>query len=347
MQVQEFLDRFNPGRVPPVVLLCPGTAGKSKNVTFEPVRAQQAADRIVEAFIDPSLRDLAYALYYGDEADPAGVVLEAQTLPFLADRRVVEVRNADVYETETRGKAIHAYLASPNETTVLILVASRIDRRLKFFKACQKAGEIIECPELSEREVHAWVGERMDTLGKRIDGDAVSELVRRAGTRLGDVNNAIQVVADYVGGKGRVTQEDVAGACADVAEEEIWALTDAIAASEVGKAVTALRKLLAFGKAPDEIMGTINWLVKMTYGVLVPESGQKVHAFVADKVRKLGDKFGRAKTQDAFKLCTSTHFMMRSTGVDPELALELLVIKLAAPRKAPQPKRGAVFRGQC
>ena len=34
-------------------------------------------------------------------------------------------------------------------------------------------------------------------------------------------------------------------------------------------------------------------------------------------------------------LVTDTHFMMRSTGVDANLALELLVVKLAASRQPP------------
>lgn len=33
----------------------------------------------------------------------------------------------------------------------------------------------------------------------------------------------------------------------------------------------------------------------------------------------------------AFSLCTDTQFMMRTTGVDRTLALELLVVKLAMP----------------
>lgn len=341
MQVQEFLDQFEPGQTPPVVLFCPGM-GRGRNLTFEPVLAHRAAKQIADAFVEPSLRDLAYALFYADETDAGAAVLEAQTLPFLAPRRVVEVRNAEFYESESRGKALHAYLAAPNDSTVLILIASQIDRRLKFFKACQRAGLVVECPELDERAAETWARAEIQKRHKDVDADAVRELVRRAGVGLGDINNAIQVVTDFVGGKDRIRLSDVTEACADVAEEAAWALTDAIAGSNTGAALASLRKLLSYGKSPDELMGTINWLLKSAYAVLAPESGQKLHPYVANKVGPLAKKLGRPKLRDAFALCTDTHFLMRSTGVDAELALELLVIKLAAPRRAaPHPVRAS------
>jgi len=331
--VQEFLEQFDPGQAPPVVLFCPG-AGKGRNPTFEPVLAQRAAAAIADAFVESSLRDFAYALFYADETDAGAVVLEAQTLPFLAPRRVVEVRNAEAYETESRGKALHAYLADPNDATVMVLIASEVDRRLKFFKACQRVGAIIECPELEKRQLEAEVHTELRKRHKEIARDAVDELLQRAGSRLGDVQNAVEVVADFVGGKERIALSDVVDACADIAEEAVWALTDAIATSQMGAAVAHLRRLLSFGKHPDEIMGTLNWLLKSAYAVLTPDGGAKLTPFLAKKVKPLAEKLGCAKMRDAFALCTETQFMMRSTGVDPELALELLVIKLSAPGRA-------------
>lgn len=332
MNVREIIDGTGPPALPSVLLFCPGT-GRGKNPTFEPVLAAEAVKKLVDNCIDPSLRDMAYSLFYADESDTAQVVLEARTLPFLTERRVVEVRNAEVFITESKVAPLLPYLDDPNPATLLILIASSVDRRLKFFKACQRAGEIVECPEFTEREVEQWILKKVKGLHKSISADAAREILRRAGTHLGDVSNAIEVVSTYVGGDPEIRAEDVAAACADVAEEEVWALTGAIASSEMGRALTALRRLLDLGKAPDELMGTINWMLKSAYAVAAPGYGQKPNPWVADKVKKLANKLGEAKLRDAFALCTDTHFMMRSTGVDAELALEMLVLKLAAPRR--------------
>lgn len=334
MNVREFMDGTAAPTPPPVLLFCPGT-GRGKNPTFEPVLAAEAVKKLVDAAIDPSLRDMGYSLFYADESDTAQIVMEARTLPFLTERRVVEVRNAEVYITESKVAPLLPYLDDPNPTTLLILIASSVDRRLKFFKACQRAGEIVDCPELNGGEVEQWIAKEIRNRQKSIEAGAVREIMRRAGNHLGDVANALEVVSTYVGGEPQIRVEDVIAACADVAEEEVWALTDAIAKSNMGRALTALRRLLDMGKAPDELMGTINWMLKSAYSVAAPGYGQKLNPWVADKMKPLADKLGIAKLRDAFTLCTDTHFLMRSTGVNAELAMEILVLKLAAPRRTP------------
>jgi DNA polymerase-3 subunit delta len=324
---------FNP---PPVLLFCPGKSNpRAREATFEPMLADQAVEQLTARFVEAGMRDMAYGAFYADETQAGSIVLEAQTLPFLTERRVLLVRNAEVYNTESKAGPLLHYLENPNETTLLLLVARTIDRRLKFFKACGKAGEIIECPEMEEREIADWIQTRVRERDKQIEEAAIAELLSRTGRHLNDVQNALEVVTTFVGQNDRIREDDVRAACADVAEEEVWTLTDAIAASDTATAVASLRKLTDLGKSPDEIMGMINWLLKMAYCSAVPgASSAPVAPFVAKKMAPLVKKLGVPKLRDAFTLTTDTHFMMRSTGVDANLALELLVIKLAFRRQA-------------
>ncbi|NIA14675.1 MAG: DNA polymerase III subunit delta [Nitrospiraceae bacterium] len=340
MEVLEFIQSIGHEAPAPVILLCPAKRPRAREATYEPFLAERAIDRLLETYIDPGMKDLTYAGFYADETPPGQIVMEAQTLPFLAERRVVLVRNTERYRTDSGAGAMLRYLASPSETTLLILVASQIDKRTKFYKLCDKAGLVVECPALREGEVAQWVRNEAKTKGKRIAPNAVREIVRRAGTHLGDVNNAINNVAAYVGDAPEINEEHVLAACADVAEEEIWSLTDAIAASRPDTALQALRRLVDLGKHEDELLGTINWLLKSAYAVAIAGSSRPaLNPFVAKKVKPLADKLGVNKLRDAFALCTDTHFMIRSTGVDGVLALELLVVKLAAPIRRRQATR--------
>lgn len=334
LKAQEFIGEIGVAAPALVYLFCPGKTGKARLATFEPKLAERAVEGLVNAYVDPSLKDFAYTAFYADEADPADIVVEAQTLPFLAERRVVLVRHAERYSSESAAGPLLAYLNAPCDTAMLILVASQVDKRTKFYKACEKAAILVECPELNEREVDAWVRAEVDVRGKTIENAAVNELVKRAGTRLSDVENAVNLVTGYVGDAPNIGEDDVVAACADVAEEEVWALTDAIAGSRTGEALSALHKLMDLGKHEDELMGTINWLLKSAYTVAAPDAGlPPISPFVARKVAPLVRKLGVAKLRDAFALCTDTHFLFRTTGVNSALAIELLVVKLAAPRR--------------
>ena len=324
-----------------VYLFCPGKPPRGRDATFEPVIAEQTIEAIVNATVDPMNRDFAYAAFYADEVAPGAIVMDAQTLPFLAERRVIYVRNAEKYNSETAAGALLEYLNSPNEATTLIFLSNKVDKRTKFYKACDKAGVIVECPTLNDGEVSRWIQDEAQKQGKTISGPAVRALIDRTGNHLSDVQNALALVMNFVGQERQgIKPEDVEDACTDVTEEEIWALTDAIASSRSGDALTALGRLTELGKHPDEMIGTINWLLKSAYAVAIAEGEPNISRFVADKVRPLAQKLGVLKLRRAFALCTDTQFMMRNTGVDSELALELLVVKLAAPTAA-QRRRSA------
>lgn len=332
MEVSEFLKSADKDRPANVYLFCPHRSPKAREATFEPLLAQRAVNRIVAKHVDPSMRDLSLHVYYAHETEAQEVVEVARTLPFLTEYRVVIVHAAEVFEPEAKGGPLHAYLESPSETTILVLVASRIDKRLRLFKLCEKHAAIIECPEMSPREATAWACAEAQAQGKQLDTDAAELLVHRSGNKLSDVLNAVTLVCDYVGHETRVQQADVEAACADVAEDTVWTLTNAISESNTRKALTTLRSLLEFNASEFEVLGTITWLIKTAY-FAATQNTERVKPFLANKVRPLVDKLGVDKLRDAFGLCMNAEIMLRSTGVDRALALELLVIKLAAPRR--------------
>lgn len=340
MDIAEFLKTAGESKPANLYLFCPHRAPKAREATFEPLLAHRAVDAIVARIVEPSMRDLAYHHYYGDETAASEVVDTARTLPFLTEYRVVVVNDAEKYESEANGGVLHAYLESPVDTSILLLVAPRIDKRLRLFKLCEKNGMVVECPEMTGREAAAWARAEAQARGKTLDANAAELLVERSGTKLSDVLNAVTLVCNYTGGETVIREIDVQAACADVAEEEIWTLTDAIAQSDTRKALLTLRTLLDMNKSEFEILGTITWLLKTAY-FAATENSTRVKPFLAKKVGPLADKLGAEKFRDAFALCMNTEVMLRSTGVDRTLALEMLVIKLAAPRRTARARRTA------
>ena len=331
MLAQEFINTIGREAPPALVLLCPYKAPKARDYTWEPYLAEQVIERLMAQYVDPSLRDLSYSAFYAEETKADKIALEAQTLPFLAERRVILVRNAHVYNVEGHVKHLLDYLQSPCDTCLLILVASELDRRSKFYKACEKTAHIVECGELSPAEMTRWIVSESEKRGKKIRSDAAEEIYRRAGKQLGPVNNALNVVLGFAASEDTITLKHVVTACADVAEEEVGALTDAISNSDTSRSLESLRRLLDLGTEPEELLGKINWLLKTAYliqvGKAVPPA---VHPYVAQKVRPLATKLGE-KVRNAMMLATDAQFNMRSTGTIPELCIELLVLRLAAP----------------
>lgn len=336
MDVQEYLRSVESAPPGPVTLFCPYKATGAREPSYEPLLAERAIDRVVVLYVEPSMKDMAYNAYFADEADPREIVSVAETLPFLSERRIIVVRRAERYLLESACGPLLAYIGNPCTSTLLLLVADSIDKRSKFYKTCDAAGAVVPCRQLSNAEVVAWINEEIKGRQKKITPAAVQALIARAGTRLGDVQNALHVVCDYVGTGKNIEEEDVETACSDVAEEKVWTLTDAIADSDSDTALRALRELLDMGVNEFQIMGSLNWLLKSAHAVAAETPGlARMSKFVRQKVRPLAQKLGVKKVRDAFSICMDTEILLRSSHVDRALALELLVIKLAASTRRP------------
>lgn len=335
VNIREFTGGIGKGDPPPVVFLCPAAKPPFGREDYEPFLVDEALRKLTAAYVPAGMEDMAYSVFYADESPIPAIVEEARTYPFLAERRVVVVRNAERYKDLSGEKRsplapLLEYIENPAETTLLVLAASAVDRRKKFYKACEKNACLVESPQLTEGEMREWINAEMRARGRRLEEAALRELMERAGNRLSDVNNALLLVCGYAGSANTVTEADVRAACADVAEETVWQLTDAIAGSMPDVALASLYQLQALNKAPEEIIGTINWLLENAYRAH-PETEPVVgKPFVERKVAPLARTLGLQKLKAAMALCTKTMFQMRSTGVDRDLALEMLVIKLAS-----------------
>jgi len=334
---QEFRDALDSQNFKPFYLFCPAKTSSSKTDSFEPVLVQESIRYAVDRFVDPSIRDLAYSVFYADEADPKDIVATAATLPFLSEKRIVVVQRAESLLSENAAAPLFEYLENPSETTLLLLVASQIDRRSKLFKLFDKTDAVVECGELKKNEIIPWAREKAASLGKTISTEAIDELINRTGTGLGDIGNAIELLSAYVEGeRSNIEKTDVQAVCAVVREEEIWALTDAIASSDTSKAIQVLHEILDAGTHELQVLGSINWLLESAYALAAGgSSARKIHAYAAQRIRPLAEKIPLKKFPAAFSLCMETDLMLRSTGVNrtlASLALELLIVKLSAPR---------------
>lgn len=337
LNIVEFMKAVGVKPLPGVMLFTSGKAGRSKKDSYEPYLVDQAVDKLIAAYVDPTLKDLSFTSFYAEEAAPGVVVEEARTLPFLAERRVVLVRNAGAYMDMASDKRSPLYpllqfLENPPDASVLAMICPEVNRTKSMYKLCEKNGLIIECPQLTGAEYSNWIQDRFAQNGKTINARIVTSLVERVGNKMSDMNNAVNLVCNFAQSHNAITEEDVLAASADVAEATVWALTDAIAVSNPAAALKELHELLAMNKTPDEILGILNWLLESTYRAH-PATPLKLDSiYLSKKVGPLTKKFSPARLAAALAMCTKTHFALRTTGADTKLQLELLVIKLAYAR---------------
>lgn len=278
-------------------------------------------------------------LYAGDKAVTAGAIVEAaRTLPMMAARRVVIVLQAEKLLNPKKRRAAGAengddaeeggsldplldYVADPSPTTALALVFSAPDtglpadlpipKNLKIYKALDRKASKVVCIGLDGgKDPARWVEEQARQAGMTIDRTAVAMLLELTGGTPRHLRAETEKLLLFAAGAGRVTGEHVAAVVgAPVHHGDDWALVRALERGDAAAALRELQAALDHGGVPFQILGQIGYAVRTP-----PPRG----------------RFRPQRVPAAIDALFRTDLALKSSGGDPKVLLERLIVELCA-----------------
>ncbi len=214
---------------------------------------QEAVADIVERSLEGADRRLALGEYDGSGAVELAVILdELRTLPFLAPRRVVVVREADRFITQHRPH-LEAYVERPCETGVLVLECRSLPANTRLHKLIARAGEVIRCEAPKPSRLSEWVAaECPRRCGKAIEPQAAALLCAQIGPNLGVLIAELHKLALHAGDQPRITLADVEALVSFCKEEKVWNILSAIAARDEAAALRQWEEVIQTDRAAGE-----------------------------------------------------------------------------------------------
>lgn len=198
-----------------------------------------------------------------DEADLAVILDELRTLPMLADRRLVIVRDADPFISKWRG-GLEKYCEAPLDTATLLLVCKTFDARTRLAKIVQKTGQVIKCAPPRGQALLGWITRQSNLVyDKTLDNAAAMRLRESVGDDLGTLDAELNKLSIYVGDRKRITGSDVDVLVGHHREEQIWGITDAIAVRDAKTALKLWEQVLATDRAaPARAVAGLAWGIR-------------------------------------------------------------------------------------
>jgi DNA polymerase III subunit delta len=177
---------------------------------------------------------------------------QADSLSLFASRRIIEIRLHEPKVGSDGGEALRDYCAQPAEDTVLLISAPKFDSRsqnAEWYKAIDRAGEVVQVWPPRIEEMTRWVGQRLRTAGLQATSEAVSLIADRVEGNLLAAVQDIEKLSLLAAGR-EIDVDTVIAAVGDSARFNLFSLADTALGGDAVRAVRILRGLRDEGAEP-------------------------------------------------------------------------------------------------
>lgn len=333
MERKEFLQQVQSGAISGAYLF----EGPEENLKAEALEALRAA------ILPAGLEELNESIM--DAPAPDAIRAACETMPFMADKRLVIVRDQPgLTGRQEADESLVSYLPDVPDSCVLIfLCVGKADGRKKMCTALKKLGRIVTFAPMTDDEVNAWVVRTFRDMGKGCSHQTASRLVFTTGRDTAQLQTEIAKLAAYAGEKGEVTDADVDVVATRSLECTVFNMVDAVVAGQEGKAFGYLRDMLMNG---EDRIGILAMLLRqfrlmqhvkiMQYEkVAVPAIKQKlgIAPFAADRMLRQAANYSGGAIKQAVDICLNTEYMVKSGQMNVEGSLETAMLQIFALRR--------------
>jgi DNA polymerase-3 subunit delta len=208
----------------------------------EDLLKDEALRALLDRVLDPSLRDFNLDQRGAGQLDADALFALCTTLPMMADRRVVVLREVEALKRKPKVRgALLDYLARPAPDTVLVLIQGANEENED--KDIARAAVTVACEPLPEDRVLKWLERRAKGVGLELPEDAARHLVRAVGGELASLAAELDKLAALPAGEA-FTVERVGELVGVRHGETIYDWRDAVMEDRVGPAVHLIGPLL-------------------------------------------------------------------------------------------------------
>lgn len=275
--------------------------------------------------------------------DSLDAVLNAlQTVPFLAESRLIIVRDAHKLRAPDV-ESLVAALEKPIPSACLILLwASPLKREAKgnlLAAAVGKIGVVAECWPFFERDLPGWIVERFKRGKTKISPEAIRILIQEAGTSLQDLANEIEKLMLYAGPAQEITPEIVEHVSGHTRVANLNQLAEAVELRNGAGALKIIEELLAEGEEGLRIVATIHRVVRRCAAAksLREEEGKsdddiryalRLHPFFDRSFFARLDRHSLGELERGLRKIVQADFELKSSSRPDSMVLEELSLSL-------------------
>ncbi|ABW18770.1 DNA polymerase III subunit delta [Alkaliphilus oremlandii] len=343
MNYKEFVDSIKKKEIKNVYLF----AGE------EVFLIDDALERLKSTVLNAGFQELNFTILDGKEVSIHQITDACETLPFMAERKLVYLKNMDVFQSKSKSiseeqeQYIIDYIKKiPDTTTLVFWGNTTVDSRKKIVKEINKYGHFVECSKLTEDELGKWIKKMFKAYGKIIEAKEISfikgnlDYLGKTSTQtLLDVENELKKIISFMGQASEVTTEHIEKILTSNFQNNIFKLLDSIEGRNSSDSIKRLNYILEDGEPILKILATLgNQIKNILFSKVLLEEGYtskmiatklNIHPFVASKCAAQSRRFTVERLKELLNKCLETDKMIKVGKMNDKIAIELLVLEMS------------------
>jgi DNA polymerase-3 subunit delta len=294
---------------------------------------------LLEKALDPSLKDFNYNVFYGNESKGIDIADTAQTLPMLAERRVIWVKRAEGLSAAAC-EVLLPYIQNPVTTTCMILTGTKIDQRKKFYVELKKHGDVVEFKRVYDNKLSAFIQSESILLGKPIDSSASDLLSFLVGNNLQELSSQLEKLVVFIGNRPRITLEDVRAIASSSKAFTVFELARYLCIKDLYNALKSLDTLFRNGEETPMMIGALSrhfrqlWRVRemLDHKAIKPDIGREVgiNPYFLDDIITQAKNFRRDELRNIFSELYRCDLASKTGGGQPYMLIHGLVMGICS-----------------
>ena len=271
---------------------------------------------------------------------PDEIIASCETLPFLADRRLVIVREERSLSgrSEADEKLLDYLPKVPPSAVLLFFCREKPDGRKKLYAAVKKLNGIVTFSPLKDRELASFVTAAFRDQGKECDERTAEYLVFTSGSDLNQLLAEVAKISSHNLDSTSVSPDEVAALATPSLECTVFQMVDAVVARQSSRAFALLQNQLKQGADRMYILSMLLRQFRLLQHVKIMQfekrtqeeirSALGVPPFALNQYLRQASFYTGGQVKQAVKICFDTEYAVKSGKMNQDGALEAAILKI-------------------
>lgn len=292
---------------------------------------QRELNGLVQAFLAEH-SDLGLERIDGQEVSIERIAESVTSLPFLASKKLVVLRAPSSNKQFT--EQAEQILGEVSETTDVIIVEPKLDKRLSYYKFLKKKTDFREFPELDLSGLARWLSDAAKAQGASLSPADARYLVERVGINQQMLANDIEKLVLY---NAQITRQTIDLLTDPTPQSTIFQLLEVAFAGNAKKTLELYAEQRALKVDPIQIIAMLAWQLHVL--AILKAAGErgvdqiakeaKMSPYVISKSQRIASKLTLSNLKSLISNLLEIDTKSKRTNLDADEALQNYLLKLA------------------